>query len=474
MTPTRHSGIHAFTDDALGSHDATALAELIRKGELSVREVTRAAITRAQKMEPALCGIATDNFREILTLDRPPVNGVFAGVPTLVKDNSHVQGLPTCHGSLAVSPRPQRENGLFVKQYLAQGFVCLGKSTLPEFGFNASTEPVHARPTVNPWNPAYSAGASSGGSAALVAAGVVPIAHANDGGGSIRIPAACCGLVGLKPSRGRLVDSEAARSLPVNVIGEGVVTRTVRDTATFFAGSERSYSNHRLPEIGEVKGPGDARLTIGVVFDSLNGHQTDAETRSTVENTARLLESLGHRVMPMPIPVRDSFPDDFALYWGMLAFAVKSTGRKTLDPSFDRRRVDALTHGLARMFRKKFYRLPAVLWRLRRSYHDYSQGMKGYDAVLTPVLGHTTPEIGYLSPEVPFDTLFERLTSYACFTPLANATGAPAISLPMGRDQRSMPIGVQLMANHGQERVLLELAHELEAAAPWPLLGIER
>ncbi len=197
--------IHAFQDDALGHHDATGLADLIRRGELSVAEVTAAAIARARQVEPFIQGIAYEAFDQ--ARKRTATGGFFHGVPTFIKDNTDVAGMPTCHGSEAVPSRVATKTSPLAEQMLAQGYVCLGKSTLPEFGFNASTEHASAPPSRNPWNLAYSTGASSGGSAALVAAGVVPLAHANDGGGSIRIPAACCGLIGLKPSRGRLVDN---------------------------------------------------------------------------------------------------------------------------------------------------------------------------------------------------------------------------------------------------------------------------
>jgi amidase len=211
--------IHAFSDDALGNDDATTLAQRIRNGEVTVSEVTRAAIERAGKVTPVINGIVTEAWdsaqqqADQLSVAGPDAGaGFFSGVPTFIKDNTDIAGLPTLHGSKAVPPNIASRTSPFASQLLAQGFLCLGKSTLPEFGFNATTEPAHLKPTCNPWNPAFSTGASSGGSAALVAAGVVPIAHANDGGGSIRIPAACCGLVGLKPSRGRLVDNDAASS----------------------------------------------------------------------------------------------------------------------------------------------------------------------------------------------------------------------------------------------------------------------
>ncbi|MBW0149211.1 amidase [Marinobacter arenosus] len=468
---------HAFTDDALGTDDATALAERIRRRDVSATELAEAAIARAQAIEPQINGLITSSYGQALdaarrldTRKHSQATGYFAGVPTVIKDNTDIKGLPTGHGSAAVPASVAHQTSPFALQMLDQGFVCLGKSTLPEFGFNATTEPAHRPPSRNPWNLDYSTGASSGGSAALVAAGVVPVAHANDGGGSIRIPAACCGLVGLKPSRGRLIDNDAARTLPINIIADGIVSRSVRDTAHFMEQAERYFRPPGLPAIGSNAGPTGNALTIGLVLDSINGYATDDDTRHTVENTARRLEKLGHRIVPMDVPVATTFPEDFALYWALLAFGVKANGRKLFHPGFDKQRVDGLTDGLAGKFRRQFYRLPAALWRLRRSYQHYARAMSGFDAVLTPVLGHTTPPIGYLNPSVPFDTLFERLTRYVGFTPLANATGAPAISLPMGITRENLPISVQFMGRHGDERTLLDIAFTLESDSPWPHL----
>ncbi len=467
---------HTFCDDALGHCDATELAELLRRGERSRSELISASLNRARLAQPRLHGLATPVPDDAEALpgnaghqaDSP--GGTFAGIPTLIKDNTDVENFPTGHGTDAIRPVPTDRTSPFAQQMLAQGLTCIGKSTLPEFGFNASTEPAHDQPTRNPWNTDFSSGASSGGSAALVAAGIVPIAHANDGGGSIRIPAACCGLVGLKPSRGRLIDNDAAKSLPINIIADGVVTRSVRDTANFFAGAERYYRNPKLPAIGKVEGPSDRRMKIGVVFESVNGHPTDSATHQAVESTAAALEAMGHHLDAIPVPVPETFPADFALYWGMLAFGVRSNGKRLIGPGFDKKKLDGLTKGLDKLFKKRFYQLPGALWRLHRSYHDYAKAMAGFDAALTPVLGHTTPEIGYLSPAVPFEELFERLFRYVSFTPLANTSGAPAIALPAGLTTQNLPIGVHLMGRHGGEKTLLELAFALEQARPWPVI----
>lgn len=468
---------HTFTNDALGNDDATALAERIRNREVSVTEVTQAAIDRLHIAEPLVHGVIAERYEQMLEaaakLDKEKSltdTPFFTGVPTFIKDNTNVAGMPTRQGSQAVPPGHLVEDtSPFAQQMLAQGFLCLGKSTMPEFGFNASTEPVHDAPTRNPWNLAFSSGASSGGAAALVASGAVPIAHANDGGGSIRIPAACCGLVGLKPTRGRVIDNDAAKSLPINILSDGVVTRSVRDTANFIYQAEQYFRNPKLPTIGKVDGPSTKRLRIGLVIDSINGHKTDDMTRQTVEATARKLEAQGHTIEPVTTPANSQFPDDFAMYWALLAFGMKLNGRKITHSGFDKRQVDGLTEGLDKMFKRGFWKMPAVLWRLRRARFEYADAIKDLDAVLTPALGHTTPKLGHLTPKVPFDVLFDRLTRYANFTPLANVTGSPALSIPMAMTPENLPISVQFMGKHGDERTLLELAFALESEySPWP------
>lgn len=469
--PKLAASVHAYSDDALGDHDAVALAELVRSGRVSAVELAAAAVARAERVNGQLNAIKVADYEHALESARHAHEGVFAGVPTFIKDNTDVAGLPTGHGSMAFSPRLARRHSAFTSQYLAQGFTLLGKTTLPEFGFNATTEFMGDTPTCNPWHPEYSSGASSGGSAALVAAGVVPLAHANDGGGSIRIPAACCGLVGLKPTRGRLIDAEAARGLPVNIIAEGVVTRTVRDTARFYAGAERYWRNPALPHVGLVSGPGRRRLRIGLVLDSITGSPTCDETRGVVLHVARVLEDMGHNVEEMPMPVSSSFVQDFSLYWGMLSWLVGTFGTRLFSPDFDVRKLDGLSTGLAGLYRKNAFRTPVVIYRLRRMWYEYRRLFENYDLVLSPVLAHTTPRLGYLSPTLPFDELFKRLTRYVSFTPLNNAAGGPAISLPGGRSAEGLPVGVQFSANHGDERTLLEIAFALEEANPWPRVG---
>ncbi|MGV9661528.1 amidase [Nocardia niigatensis] len=457
--------VHAFGDDALGEHDGVAIAALIRSGELSAAEVAKAARERVAQVNPVLNAVVVEADTPLVSPDR---EALLYGVPTFVKDNTDVAGLPTQHGSAAWRARPAKAHGPFTKQFLSTGVTVLGKSTLPEFGLNATTEFVAAEPTRNPWDTEFSSGASSGGSAALVAAGAVPIAHGNDGGGSIRIPAACCGLVGLKPTRGRHLDGPQARSMPINLVSEGVLTRTVRDTATYFAAAERFWRNPALPPVGLVEGPARRRLRIGVLSDPITGATLDPQIRAVLDDTIALLEGLGHQVRPIAYPVDLRFAEDFAAYWAMLAFLAGLTGKLSFGRSFDASRLDPFTRGLAARFRGSALRSPGVLYRLSRTRHAYAAAFRDIEIVLSPVLASLTPRLGYLSPDQPFDEVFARLLAYVNYTPFANVTGAPALSLPLGASDSGLPIGVMFSAAHGDERTLLELGFALESARPFP------
>ncbi len=468
------STAHAFSDDALGRDDAVGIARRLANGECSPEEVRDAAIARCNQVDGYLHAIATECFDPPLKTrqaDHSQPEQAFAGVPTFIKDNAPVAGLPTGYGSASINARAEKRHGPYTRQFLSLGFEVLGKSSLPEFGFNATTEPAHAPATCNPWNLEFSSGASSGGSAALVAAGAVPIAHGNDGGGSIRIPAACCGLVGLKPSRGRHVNSTQARALPINIVSEGVLSRSVRDTAYFHYYAQRHFRNHRLPELPLIQHPGKRRLRIGYYADSVGGFSTDRDTRDALERTLEKLESLGHHLEEIRFPVHASFGEDFSLYWGMMAFLVKHTGKASIAPSFQASRLDDLSIGLAKHYQQQMLKTPGMLYRLKRHGQDYNQHFEHYDLLLSPVLSQSVRPLGELHPSVDYDELFERLMRYVGFTPMANVSGAPSLSLPMGRCQSGLPIGMLFTAGPGQEQTLLKLAYEIEGAYPWPLLA---
>lgn len=460
--------VHAFSNDALGDHDAVGLVGELAAGRVSSADLIEAAIARVEAVNPTLKGLAYAAFERAHARGAAPspYGGFFDGVPTFVKDNVDVEGMPTMHGTDAWEPRAVRAHGDFARVYLSTGLIALGKTRLSEYGFSASCEHPRLGPVRNPWNPEYTAGASSSGSAAFVAAGVVPIAHANDGGGSIRIPAACNGLVGLKPSRGRLPQDKYFRAMPLRIVSDGVVTRSVRDTAAFYREMERVYRNPKLPPIGDVHRPGKQRLRIAVCTQSIV-RDAAPEVRDLTLKTAALLEELGHRVTPIGNPIPNHFKDDFLDYWAFLAFASVRGGRRTAGPSFDRDRLDNLTLGLDRRAARRLYRLPLAIARLARSGRITQRLSNSYDVVLMPTLAEPTLPLGRLDPTADYEQILQRLVDWVAFTPLQNATGDPAISLPLAQTTAGMPVGMMFSSTIGREARLLELAYELEEARPW-------
>jgi amidase len=458
--------VHAFGDDALGEMDTVGLVDAIQSGRVGRVEVVEAAIARTETVNAALNGLACPTFDQARAAASAPLKpGFLSGVPTFIKDNVDIAGLPTMRGTDAWTPRPADADSDFVRLYLATGMTPLGKTQMSEYGFSASAEHPRLGPVRNPWNTDHTAGASSSGSGAFVAAGAVPIAHANDGGGSIRIPASCNGLVGLKPSRGRLPLDKEVNRMPIRLVANGVVTRSVRDTAAFYREAERTWRPAKLPPIGDVTRPGKQRLRIAVITRSVL-RECSAEMRELTLKTAGLLEELGHRVdhIEKP-PVASSFANDFLLYWGLLALG--QIQMSAHEAGFDRAQLDNLTRGLDRMARRNLHRLPIALLRLRGARRHTARFAKTYDAVLTPTLADETPPIGYLDPTADYQQIINRLEDWVAFTPLHNVTGEPAISLPLAESANGLPVGMMLSADMGAEARLLELAYELEEARPW-------
>ncbi|MET1058703.1 MAG: amidase [Nocardioides sp.] len=458
--------LHSFRDDALGDLDAVGLVEALHAGRVSVPEVVDAAIARVGAVDPEVNAVAFRAFDRARLEAREPRDGFFAGVPTFVKDNVDVAGMPTQQGSDAFVAAPAKADGDFARMYLATGLVPLGKSQLSEFGFSAAAEHARLGPVRSPWHRDHSAGASSAGSSALVAAGAVPIAHANDGGGSIRIPASVNGLVGLKPTRDRLAQDKSMREMPVRIVSDGVVTRSVRDTAAFLREAEKVFRNLELAPIGDITRPGRRRLRVAVVTGAL-GLEATAEVRESTLKTAAVLEGLGHRVEETAAPVPESFRDDFLLYWSMLAMAIVRSGRLGFGRTWDPAQLDDLTRGLERHCRRNLHRLPFATRRIARSHRWSAEFHRTYDVVLSPTLAAPTPLVGHLDPNGGYEQIIERLVEWVAFTPMANATGDPSISLPLATTDSGLPQGMMFGAGAGREATLLELAYELEAAIPF-------
>jgi amidase len=463
------SPVHAFCDDALSDLDGVGLVDALKARQVSVREVVEAAIARTEAVNPVLNGLAYEAFdRARARSDAAPIcKGFFSGVPTFIKDNGAVAGMPTMRGTDAWEPRPARVNGDFVSSYLATGTVPLGLTRMSEFGFNAAAEHPRLGAVHNPWDLEYTAGGSSSGSGAFVAAGVVPIAHANDGGGSIRIPASCNGLVGLKPSRGRLPLDKELRLLPVSIVENGVLTRSVRDTAAFYREAERLQRNPKLPGIGDVTGPGRTRLRIAVCT-RLVTRESSPEIRELTLKIAALLEELGHHVCQLDEPPLPSyFADDFLLYWALLATALVRADRHVVGAAVDRGKLDNLTLGLVRHGSRNLHRMPLAIARLANIRRATARLYRTCDVLLTPTVAHRTPRIGHLDPTANYQQIIDRLGEWVAFTPPHNVTGEPAISLPLAETAAGLPQGMMFAAALGQDARLLELAYELEQAQPW-------
>ncbi len=461
--------VHAFTDDALGDLDGVGLVEALSSRRVSIPEVVDAAIARTEQVSPVLNGVAVECFDRARAEAVEPRDGWFAGVPAFLKDNVDLAGLPTMQGADAFDPRPAKHDGDFARMFLATGLIPLGTTRLSEYGFSASAEHARLGATRSPWSTDHTAGASSAGTAALVAAGAAPLGHGNDGGGSIRIPAAVNGLVGLKPTRGRLPQDRILRQMPVRIVSDGVLTRSVRDTAAFLREAERVYRDLRLAPIGDVRRAGRARRTVAVLTEGIEVRATP-EVEALTRQTAELIESLGHHVEWIEQPMPAAFKDDFLLYWSSLASVVTATGRMEHGRSWDASKLDLFTRGLDHHCRSHLRRLPGATRRLRRTTRLAEEIHGRYDVVLTPTLAGPTPEIGWLDPAPGFDTVMGRLLEWVAFTPFQNATGAPAVSLPLATTAAGLPQGMMLAAGHGGEAMLLELAYELEEACPWPLL----
>ena len=448
--------------------DATALASMIRSGEVSASEAVEAAIARAESLNPKLGFMVSDTYAHARSRARQPLSGPFAGVPWLVKDLNDVRGHVTRKGSRAtLGAAPAMGEDAIVTAAHAVGLVCIGKSATPEGGYLPTTEPLAFAPSRSPWDTTRSTGGSSGGAAAAVAAGVVPMAHANDGGGSIRFPAANCGLVGLKPSRGRLVD-ERPGARPLDLAVQGVVSHTVRDTAGFLAGTEAQGSAAVHPSLGLVAGPGSRKLKVGVLTKGFAGFEAESDVAAAVEAAARTLEGEGHGVTQTAWPMPASFSDDFLAFWSLgamqeVAAASQALGRQADETMFEPFSLRMAENG-ARLTPAE---IAAVQQRLLAAGAAYDAWIAGFDIVLSPVFASPPRPLGYFRGDVPFDTLRDRLIRDVGYTLIHNVSGAPAVSLPLGRSREGLPIGVQVSAANGADRVLLETAYAFEAATPW-------
>ena len=450
--------------------DATELAGRIRRKEVSAAEVVEDAIRKAEALQPQVGAIVTSDFDRALDKAKAgQLSGPFAGVPFMVKDLDPYKGLPTRNGSRSgLRSPPETTQTPYVDAFDAAGFVVIGKSATPEYGFLPTTEPMGFQPTRNPWNTARSSGGSSGGAAAAVASGMVPIAHASDGGGSIRIPASNCGLFGLKPSRGRMLPGRpSTRGIDISV--SHALSRSVRDSAALFAATERTGADAVFKPVGVVSEPLKKKLKVGLVVQTGTGVQPDPEVRTAVNNAAKLLESLGHHVEPTTWPMDgEQFGTDFTVLWASGAAELVAAIGKALGRAPDDTVLEPFSLGMAKLVGQlPPDALPAAIERLNADTKAYDAWLTKYDVILSPVLGKPPVELGYVAGWVPFQELQARLLTYVGYTPLHNVAGAPSMSVPLHWTADGLPVGVQIAGRAGGEAQLFQLAYQLEAAQPW-------
>lgn len=450
----------------LAELDAVETASRIRSGGVSAAEVVEAAIERAERINKKINAIAFKTF------DRAregvgAASGPWAGVPTFVKDLDDVIGVPSGFGSRAFPGYKGKEQTPLIDAFLGLGVVSLGKSTTPEFGLTATTEPLSTGITRNPWNTDHSTGGSSGGAAALVASGVVPIAHASDGGGSIRIPASCCGNVGLKMSRGRHKQARAETAGPFTISVHGVQSRTVRDTAAVIAALEVPAEASGLAEVGLVTGPNARRLRICVATEGPYGRPVDPEIVEATRAAAKICEGLGHGVEEIRIPIGPGVEEAFMLYWAKYAWIAISRWEEITHLKRNGLAFEPFTLGLVDHFEAHQGEFDAAVARLLALTPEFNAMLEGYDAYLSPVIASPPAPVGFLGPKLSYQDHLQRVLDYAQFTGIFNIVGAPAISLPLSMSKSGLPIGALFGARVGDEKTLLELAYELEEAAPW-------
>ena len=468
--------------DEYGDFDATAIAELVRRGDLTPQAVTDAAIERIDALNGRLNAVVEcDPDLARTAAARIDRNAPLAGVPFLAKDvNIDVAGLhltSSCRW-LAALPAATVDAPLAAR-WRAAGLSILGRTNTPEFAGEFVTEPLWRGPTRNPWDLARSPGGSSGGAAAAVASGMVPVAHGTDSGGSIRVPAAACGLVGLKPSRGWTPVGPHLDELAGGLDCEHVITRSIRDTALLLdltAGPEAtSRVAVRVPDVPFVSALGAAlpSLRIGVCTTAPGGMRPDAEIGAAVEGIAQVLARAGHGIGEFVFPSSSNIGDPAAIVW-MTAIAEEidfyrdQVGR---EPQPDE--LEALTWASVALARRcSAFDYARARRKLTRATADMAEVFRNFDVLLLPTTAELpllTGQIGGGARGAPFDLARWNAASYgyAPYTEIFNVTGGPAISLPLAVSGSGLPIGVQLAAPLGRDDRLLTLAAWLEREMPW-------
>ena len=463
--------------DDYRKQDATGLAELIKKKEISAAEVLEAALARTEAVNPKVNAVVIEQFADAQAqVAKGTPAGKLGGVPYLIKDlGTYQKGVKATFGSRAFADYVADHDSAYTRRCQEAGLVIYGRSSSPEFGIIANTAPVVYGPCRNPWHLDYSAGGSSGGAAAAVAAGMLPVAHATDGGGSIRVPAAQCGLFGLKPTRGRIsMAPDAGEGWGGLSIGHAV-SRSVRDSALLLdltAGAEPGdpyvAPAPERPFVAEV-GRDPGKLRVAVLEKDHRGQPFHPECKAAIEAAAKLCESLGHTAEYADpkidlVKVRDetrvlarsAVARTLNLRW-------KALGREPNPQDVERVTWDFYQRGL-KYTAVDYGGAVAAVHAAGRAWATF---MADYDVVLSTTMSGPPPKLDYLNLMGDPDEFEKRANSYVSVTPLHNATGTPAMSVPLAWSKDGLPIGVHFAGRYGEEGLLIRLACQLEQAQPW-------
>jgi amidase len=466
------------TDSDLMFRPATELAAMVRSGEVSAHELVETSLARIEELNPRLNAfVEIDGERALAAAEKikPGDERPFAGVPIAIKNNRPVNGLKITIGASLMADHVADYDHNVTRRFREAGFVIVGSTTLPEYGILPTSEARLFGPTHNPWDLSRTPGGSSGGAAAAVASGMVPVAHGNDGGGSIRIPAACCGLVGLKPTRGRVSPAPELGDSSLGV--DGVLSRSVADTAAILdvlAGYVPGDATWAPPPsepfaTASTREPGKLRIattSLPPVADAV----VDPICSRAVADAAGLLRSLGHEVEeidpPWQIPgVSELFGGVFSVHVSLqIAYAGMVAGREPTEADMEPMSwaIFSLAQSMNAVQGKG---LEVQLQAFTRQLVEF---LEPYDALLTPALAERPLPLGTLdtAAEDPMST-FTRSGLFTPFTPVFNASGQPGISLPLYQGEDGLPLGVQLVGRPAGEAALLALASQVEAASPW-------
>ena len=448
--------------------DMTDMRAALASGRVTAPMLVDQAIARAEAVNPQLNFIAWPTFERARMQAGEPRSGPLAGIPTLIKDMLPEKGIPASFGSAALRDFIPADDAPYARAIADTGAISIARSAMPELGLNAVTESPLLGPTRNPWNTDYTPGGSSGGGAAAVAAGVVPIAHASDGLGSIRHGAAPCGLVGLKPSRGRNAGEEAFRSI-TDLTVNGCVSRTVRDTAAWLEATQ-TRDPDCLPPIPLVTSPVDHSLRIHAYGRVMRtGELADASVQRVFGDAIALLGRLGHEVSDADLPFHGPAAVDmlgtitegmFSRRLGMLSQAI---GIEVKAEHLEYRSVTLIQAGEAvgdAQFASSWASMEGIV-------AAYLDRLEQIDVWMTPTLSTEIPRIGVFGPDVAWSDQKNPLIDYAGYCWIDNFAGTPSISLPMGFSANGLPVGIQFATRVGGEGLLLALAYQLEVATEW-------